>query len=73
MIGKRRDWTGHNFPSEGWSKTAGSSVTWFRTINGKQFVFTAWLDREQAVTTMQVGEWVGDSYSTRHCFTRQEV
>jgi len=52
-MSKRYNWTGHNFPSEGWGKDSGSSVTWFRWINDKRFMFSAWLDKNQNVTSVQ--------------------
>lgn len=53
MISERYDWTGHNFPSEGWGEHSGSSVTWFRRINDKRFMFSAWMDKDQKVTSVQ--------------------
>lgn len=49
-ISGRYDWSGHNFPSEGYRRDSGSSVTWFRMINGKPFQFTAWMNRRHVVT-----------------------
>lgn len=70
-IGKRYGWTGHNFPSEGWKKDSGSSVTWFRDIGGRTFQFTAWLDRHHRVTTVIAAEF--SPFSSRHEFSRQGV
>lgn len=72
-MSERYNWTGHNFPSEGYGENSGSSVTWFRWINDKRFMFTAWLDNRQNVTTIQaVDTTSGDrrNWTTRHCLSR---
>lgn len=69
-MNERYGWTGHNFPSEGYRPDSGSSVTWFRQINGKRFMFSAWIKSDhKTVSSIQVMDVTGESradWTTRH-------
>lgn len=70
-MSERYGWTGHNFPSEGYGKNSGASVTWLRRINGKRFMFTAWMRGQgDVVTSIQVMDVTGprENWHTRHMF-----
>jgi len=71
MIDQRQDWTGHNFPSEGWKPNAGSTVTWFRWINARRFMFTLWLNGAHKATYIQCMDTTGpkSQWHIRHHFS----